>query len=86
MIEMKAGMPVRSKAGHDKGHWYLILYVEGSYVWLVDGRTRKKERPKKKNARHVQPAHELADIAQMDDGAIVAYLKEYNKSDREEKA
>ena len=50
MMEIKAGMPVRSKAGHDKGHWYLVLSEEGTYAYLIDGQKRTAQRPKKKHA------------------------------------
>ena len=81
----EAGMAARSLAGHDKGQWYLILRVEGPEVWLIDGKTRTKERPKKKNIRHIQPARMQADVEQMDNGAVVAALKRLNKEDQEEK-
>ena len=48
MLTVEPGMAARSLAGHDKGQWYLILRVEGREVYLIDGRTRTKERPKKK--------------------------------------
>lgn len=84
-MTVEAGMAARSLAGHDKGQWYLILRVEGPVVWLVDGKTRTKERPKKKNIRHIQPARMQADVEQMDNGAVVAALKRLNKEDQEEK-
>lgn len=84
-MTVEAGMAARSLAGHDKGQWYLILRVEGSAVWLIDGKTRTKERPKKKNIRHIQPARMQADVEQMDNGAVVAALKRLNKEDQEEK-
>lgn len=84
-MTVEAGMAARSLAGHDKGQWYLILRVEGPAVWLIDGKTRTKERPKKKNIRHIQPAMMQADVEQMDNGAVVAALKRLNKEDQEEK-
>ena len=85
MLTVETGMAARSLAGHDKGQWYLILRVEGKEVWLIDGRTRTKDRPKKKNIRHIQPARAQADVERMDDGAVVAYIKRLNKEDQEEK-
>ena len=85
MLEIEAGMPVRSRAGHDKGCWYLVLKVAGGNAWLIDGHTRTPEKPKKKNLKHLQPAKGHTDIEHMDAGAVTAYLKEFYKKDQEER-
>ena len=41
-------MLARSKAGHDKGHVYIIMKEDSAYVYLVDGSLRTLDRPKKK--------------------------------------
>lgn len=48
------GMLASSKAGHDKGDIYVIMKEETEYVYLVDGRLRTFEKPKKKNKKHIQ--------------------------------
>ena len=40
-------------AGHDKGRKYLTVDVDGGYALIVNGRTRKAERPKRKNIKHI---------------------------------
>jgi len=45
---------VISKAGHDKGTYFFVLNREGEYVTLADGKTRKLEKPKRKNVKHVR--------------------------------
>jgi ribosomal protein L14E/L6E/L27E len=57
MNELKPGQLVISKAGRDKGKWYVVYKVEGPWVYIVDGKTRRLEKPKKKNLRHLQPTH-----------------------------
>ena len=44
---------VRSDAGRDKGKLYVVLAVEGEYLLLADGKSRKVESPKRKKRRHV---------------------------------
>ena len=44
---------VRSNAGRDKGKLFAVLAVEGEYLLLADGKTRKVEHPKRKKRRHV---------------------------------
>ena len=44
---------VRSNAGRDKGKLFAVLAVEGEYLLLADGKSRKVEAPKRKKRRHV---------------------------------
>ena len=53
-MELKCGMPVKSKAGRDKGCIYIIGDVKNEYVYLADGSSRPLCRMKKKNRKHLQ--------------------------------
>lgn len=48
MEKYEVGMLARSKAGHDKGHVYVIHQADETYVYLIDGSGRKLENPKKR--------------------------------------
>ena len=48
------GYLATSKAGHDKSKVYVIYKEEKEYVYLVDGKDRTIEKPKKKNKKHIQ--------------------------------
>lgn len=56
------GMLATSKAGHDKYEIYIIYKEESEYVYLVDGRIRTVEHPKKKNKKHIQIITKFQDI------------------------
>lgn len=64
------GQLVRSKAGRDKGQYYLVLAdSEDGFVWLADGRKRPASEPKRKNVRHLQPIRKVAaDLMDKEDG------------------
>ena len=53
---ISTGDVVRSAAGHDKEELFLVLREEGDFLWLVDGKSRKLEAPKKKRRKHVVSA------------------------------
>lgn len=55
MEELVIGSYVLSKAGHDAGKCYVIFDIDGEYVYLVDGKIRTTDRPKKKNKKHIRP-------------------------------
>ena len=61
------GMFARSLAGHDKGKLYVISDVQEPYVFLVDGKIRTANRPKKKKLIHVQPDYEMTDAVRDED-------------------
>lgn len=59
MEQFEAGMLAKSLAGHDFGTLYVIIRVEEEYVYLVDGRIRTMDKPKKKKKKHVQVIKEI---------------------------
>lgn len=48
------GKFAKSKAGHDKNQIYVILKEDAEYVYLVDGKFKTIEKPKKKKKKHIQ--------------------------------
>lgn len=54
MGETMIGMFAISKAGHDKDQMYIIVKEEGDFFYLVDGKIRGIEKPKKKRKKHLQ--------------------------------
>ena len=75
MIEI--GMLARSKAGHDKDQVFIIIGIEGEYVFLADGNNRPICRPKKKKIKHIQIIKERYEIEAADDAAIRKILKSF---------
>ena len=84
MEKYEVGMLARSKAGHDKGHVYVIHQVDETYVYLIDGSGRKLENPKKKKKKHVQLIREQHEISEADDVKLKRILKEYKMSEKKE--
>lgn len=53
MREVTIGGFAISKKGHDFGRLYVIINEDNEYVYLVDGKIRTLDRPKKKKMKHV---------------------------------
>ena len=53
-MELTENKIVLSLAGHDKGRLFLVLREEGDFVWLVDGKERKLDAPKRKRKKHIR--------------------------------
>ena len=84
------GRVALSRQGHDKGRAFVVVgLVDDRYVLIADGSTRKLDRPKKKQAKHLlaKPyvASELLDAiqnrAQTADSDIRKALQTYLKTD-----
>lgn len=79
------GMLASSKAGHDRNNIYVIIKEEAEYIYLVDGKSRTIEKPKKKNKKHIQiikkcPDANLLDMiksGKADDVIISKYIHKY---------
>ena len=52
-MELKTGMLVESRAGHDKGELYIVTDMDNEFVYVCDGKIRTVDRPKKKKEKHV---------------------------------
>lgn len=84
------GLLASSKAGHDKNTVYVIIKEEPEYIYLVDGKSRTLEKPKKKNKKHIQiikkyqdtEFHERVRTGKTDDIEIRKVLQQYQVSEK----
>lgn len=51
----KKGMLVMSTQGYDKGKFYIVKEITGQYAYLINGKERHFNKPKKKNLKHIKP-------------------------------
>lgn len=80
-MDYQPGCPARSLAGHDKDRYYMILSVDGDWVFLADGRRKTQEKPKRKKKKHIQPVNEcLVREFPVTDEEIYVRLKKYTLS------
>ncbi|MBU5668903.1 KOW domain-containing RNA-binding protein [Peptoniphilus sp. MSJ-1] len=57
------GQIVRSKKGRDEGKVFVISEViDKDYLFLVDGKLRKLDRPKKKKVKHLYIYNSFIDL------------------------
>lgn len=54
MKNISIGQLVISKSGRDKGEYMIVYDIQDDFVFVVDGRKRKLENPKKKSLKHIQ--------------------------------
>lgn len=81
MNDNYTGMLARSAAGHDKGKIYVIIAADGAYVYLVDGKVKTLDKPKKKKQKHIQIIKVRHDIRDIDDAKVRRILKDWKKEE-----
>jgi ribosomal protein L14E/L6E/L27E len=85
---MTLGTIVFSKKGRDKGRAMVVLKTENEYLYLVDGKLRTLDKPKKKKAKHVQPTNTQVEMQPkcgraLQDADIRKQLRQYVEAIRE---
>jgi ribosomal protein L14E/L6E/L27E len=61
--DIKIGQYVKSKAGRDKNHVFIIVgIIDHEYVLLSDGDVRRIEKPKKKKHKHLFEINQISDV------------------------
>ena len=53
-MEIRKSSIVRSVAGPDSGGLYFVLETDGVYADIVNGKTRRIEKPKRKKLKHLR--------------------------------
>ena len=53
-MDIVKGSVVRAKAGRDKDSYFVVLDVLDNFALIADGKSRKLEKPKKKNLNHLE--------------------------------
>ncbi len=79
MDRYEVGTLAKSKAGHDKGHVYVIVKADETYVYLADGCVRTLDKPKKKKQKHVQLIGMKHELSGIDNVGIKRILKLFDK-------
>ncbi len=60
-MDIDAGSLVYSIAGRDKGGVFVVVGLEGMFCYLVDGKIRKCDNPKKKKQKHLKSTAYIAE-------------------------
>lgn len=61
------GQIVHSKAGRDKGKYFIVIgIVDDNYILIADGNLRKISNPKKKKIKHLVFHEQIAEDIQKD--------------------
>ncbi len=52
-MNLLQGSIVKSTSGHDKNLLFVVIKIDGNYVYIANGKERKLESQKRKNIKHI---------------------------------
>ena len=76
-MDIVKGVVVKAVAGRDNGRFFVVVNKEGSFIWISDGKSRKLEKPKKKNIKHVIITDAVIDIERITNKKLKMSLDRY---------
>lgn len=77
----KSGAIVKAIAGREKNEIFIIKCVDKNFAYLINGKNRPIECPKRKNFRHLFLLKKSdIDVQNMTNADVIKYLKDYIKS------
>ncbi len=77
-MNIQKGSIVRATAGRDKGGYFVVLGVEGTYAMIADGKRRQVQHPKRKKLKHLAPTHTVYDGSMETNPKIRKAIREFN--------
>ena len=81
---LSVGAVVCATAGRERGEIFLILKENEDYAYLINGKSRTIENPKKKNKKHLhllcKSENVELDLNSLTDAQVKNFLSNYNKS------
>ncbi len=80
MSDFTTGQIVFSKRGRDHGIPFIVYAMDEAFLYLVDGATRKLEKPKRKKRLHVQPTNAVTELKQKIDGGCALNNADFRKA------
>lgn len=80
-MELKIGSVVRAKAGRDKDGFFVVTAIEKEYCFMADGKSRKLDKPKRKNIKHISLTNSMIDIKDITDKKLRTLLKSFGSEE-----
>ena len=54
IVKLLKGSVVRAEAGRDGGGYFAVVGFDEKYCFIADGKSRKLDKPKRKNIKHIR--------------------------------
>lgn len=80
-MKLMKGSVVRAEAGRDSGGYFVIVEAGEKYCFIADGKSRKLEKPKRKNIKHIRTTDSMIDLNDITDKKLRNMLKQFGSAE-----
>lgn len=78
VVNKLVGSVVAANAGRDKGRYFVAVAAGGGFVYIADGKERRLEKPKRKNAKHISPAGARVELEGLTNRKLRRLIREFS--------
>lgn len=75
-MKLQKGSVVIADAGRDSGGCFAVVGLDEKYCFIADGKSRKLEKPKRKNIKHIRTTDSMIDLNDITDKKLRRLLRE----------
>lgn len=80
-MKLNIGSVVRANAGRDKGNFFVVTSIDKDFCTIADGKSRKLDKPKRKNLKHIRPTNSMIEIKEITDKKLRTLLRAFNEAE-----
>ena len=80
-MKLLKGSVVRAEAGRDGGGYFVIVGADEEYCFIADGKSRKLDKPKRKNIKHIRITDSMIDLNDITDKKLRNILKQFSEAE-----
>ena len=80
IVKLVDGSVVRASAGRDSGGFFVVVAMtEEGHCFIADGKSRKLNKPKRKNIKHICLTNSVIDMNDITDKKLRTLLKGFTE-------
>ena len=80
-MKLLKGSVVRAEAGRDGGGYFAVIDYDEKYCFIADGKSRKLDKPKRKNIKHIRTTNSMIDVNDITDKKLRNMLKQFSEAE-----
>jgi ribosomal protein L14E/L6E/L27E len=78
-VNVEKGLVVKASAGRDSNAYFVVLESDEKFAVIADGKTRRLEKPKRKNIRHLKPTGKTICLDEITNKQLKKALSEFKR-------
>ena len=80
-MKLTKGSVVAAQAGRDSGKLFVVTQLDESFCFIADGKSRKLDKPKRKNIKHIRATDSMIDLNEITDKKLGRLLRELSSAE-----